>query len=510
VGRFLEILAVMPPAFGMCLVLTGIHGYLGLHVLERKVIFVDLALAQIAALGGLYAMWLGYDLHAAGEAHEASRVVLLDRLGIAVPSDAVMVYLFSLAFAIGGAAVFAGTRMRRERVPQEAFIGIAFATSVAIALLLLAHRGGGAEHLRNMLARDALMFTSWSEVGKTALLYGAIGAVHVLARRPFFRISLDPEGALREGMRVRLWDFLFYATFGFVITSSVAIAGVLLVFSYLVVPAAIAVLFAERTSSRIALAWGGGFLASVLGMVVCAADNVDPPGSPPGPWIVAAFAAMLLGAGVVRSVRAAASPARTLGRVGAGGAVAAGVVLLTLGLRKEEVHEHDGDPILEALAGGTPERLRAVDRIIELRDPHYVPALSRLLLDDPDEAVVEHAVKALAALADPSALSALRYTAARDLDPALRTEIARAIASLGGADSLRILLEILEADPPPFVREDASILLRALSGLEPGDAAAMEVLRGWVEADASRLWWNPARARFEPRGGGAQERGAPR
>jgi zinc/manganese transport system permease protein len=499
VDRFLEILAVMPAAFGMCLVLTGIHGYLGLHVLERKVIFVDLALAQIAALGAIYAMWLGFDLHGEAPGHALHRVPLLESLGLPVPSDATMVYLFSLAFAIGGAAVFAGTRMKREKVPQEAFIGITFATAVAIALLLLAHRGGGAEHVRNMLARDALMFASWSDVGKTGLLYGAIGVVHVLARRPFFRISLDPEGSRARGMRVGLWDFLFYATFGFVITSSVAIAGVLLVFSYLVVPAAIAVLFGEGIRTRVALAWGSGFLASVLGMLMCAADNVEPPGSPPGPWIVAAFSGMLLAAGAVRALRASASRPRAIGRLAAAGGLAGGLFLLTLGLRKVEVHEHDQDPILEALSGGTAERLRAIDRIVELRDRHYVAPISSLLRADPDEAVVEHAVKALAALGDPAALEALRHTAARDLDAALRVETARAIASLGGVDSLSLLLEILEGNPPPFAREEAASLFRELSGrdLDPADSGSLAQTRAWIEANGAKLRWNVARKRFE-------------
>jgi len=499
--RFLEILAVMPAAFVMCLVLTGIHGYLGLHVLERKVIFVDLALAQIAALGGIVAMGLGYDLHEELPGHAPHRMLLFEWLGwnVTGPPDAVMIYLFSLLFALGGAAVFALTRMKQERVPQEAFIGISFATAVALAILVLAHRGGGAEHVRNMLANDALMIATWKDVGTTAVLYSVIGLVHVAFRRQFFRISLDPESAAAEGMRIHGWDFLFYATFGFVITSSVSIAGVLLVFSYLVVPGAIAVMFAERVSSRILLAWGVGFFASVLGMLVCAWDNLEPPGSPPGPWIVACFSATLILAGLTRKWWLAPDRKRSARNLAGGTVLTAALLGVALLAKKEEVHRHDGDPILGALDGGLAERLRAIDRILETRDTHYVPSLCQLLLADPEEAVVEHAVKVLADFSDPTSLPALLHTARRDLDPGLRTEVARAVVSLREPVAIEILLDVLDREAPPFLAQEAEALLREVTGRDvvAGDPTTTDPVREWYEGHRDRLRWNAVRGAFE-------------
>src|SRR5262245_3829208 len=154
--HLLELRWMLPP-LAMCLVLTGIHGYLGIHVLSRKVIFVDLALAQIAALGSTVAVLLGYNPETA--------------------ADAQTVYFFSLGFTFVGAAVFALTRMRHEKVPQEAFIGIVYATASALALLLLARSPGESEHIKQMLVGNVLLVT-WPTIAKTASIYAAIGAFH--------------------------------------------------------------------------------------------------------------------------------------------------------------------------------------------------------------------------------------------------------------------------------------------------------------------------------------------
>lgn len=468
-GEFLDTLAVMPAAFVMCLVLTGIHGYLGLHVLERKVIFVDLALAQIAALGGIYAMWLGYDPNHEVHGEHSMRLFALVGLEVSAPPDTVMVYGMSLGFALFGAGVFAVTRMREERVPHEAFIGVAFATAIAIALLFLERLGGGAEHVRNMLARDALLFTTWEEVGTTAALYLVIGGVHVVFRRRFAELTQDPDGAARRGVAVHWWDFLFYATFALVITSSVQIAGVLLVFSYLVVPAAIAVLFADGFRRRIWLAWGAGFVVSVIGMVVCAWDNVTPPGSPPGPWIVACFAAVLTVATVVRALGVSDSPLRLLRRVGLGASIVVALVGGSLLLQKVEMHRGESDenrsddPIAEALEGSTATQLQALAEIREKSEARYVPNLVRLLDSDPEAAVVEETANVLGDLGDRSATAALVEAAERAEDPTLRVAIARAVGRFDRPRAAKLVADVLAGDDlAPFDRADAEALLEAL------------------------------------------------
>lgn len=246
------------------LILTGIHAYLGVHVVERGVIFVDLALAQIAALGSIVALIAGLDPHGAAA------------------------YWTSLGFTFLGAGVFSVARSRRGHIPQEAFIGISYAVASAAAILAMSKATGETEHLKDMLVGNILA-VSWQQVGKTAVLYGLIGAFHYAFRRRFLRISMDPKGAQADGVRVRLWDFLFYASFGLVVTSSVAIAGVLLVFCYLIVPSVGAMLFTDRIGPRLAIGWTMGTLVSALGVFLSV--KLD---TPTGATIVCSFGAVLL------------------------------------------------------------------------------------------------------------------------------------------------------------------------------------------------------------------------
>ena len=236
-----EFLHVMVLPFAACLILTGIHAYLGLHVIERQVIFVDLALAQIAALGASLALVFGYGL------------------------DSVQSYWMSLGFTLCGAAIFSLTRFKKQSVPQEAIIGITYAVSAALLILILSRSGEGDEHIKQALVGNILLIRS-SEVLKILGIYSVIGLFHYIFRDKFLLISQNPEEAYRKGINVRLWDFLFYASFGFVVTSSVKIAGVLLVFSFLVVPSVAAILFSNKTKTRLVLGWTVGFMASVLGM----------------------------------------------------------------------------------------------------------------------------------------------------------------------------------------------------------------------------------------------------
>jgi zinc/manganese transport system permease protein len=214
------VLQFLAAPFAASLILTGIHAYLGVHVVERGVIFVDLSLAQIAALGATIALLMPMS---GGDPHAPS------------------VYWVSLGFTFIGAAIFSLVRTRKARIPQEAIIGIAYAVASAAAILAMSKSTSQAEHLKDMLVGN-IIAVSWEEVSKTAALYGAIGLFHYVFRRKFLAISLDPQRAEAEGIPIRLWDFLFYASFGFVVTSSVAIAGVLLVFCYLIVPSVAAML----------------------------------------------------------------------------------------------------------------------------------------------------------------------------------------------------------------------------------------------------------------------------
>lgn len=265
-----EFLGLMVRPFVACLILTGIHAYLGLHVVERGVIFVDLALAQIAAFGATLGFLWGFGLHS-----NAS-------------------YLIALSFTLVGAAVFALTRRRKPVVPQEALIGVVYAVAAAAAILVLSRAPEGGEELKALLVGH-LLFVDWSEILKVLVLYSAVGLIHWLARKPLLAISQDPERAYTQGLRVRWWDFLFYATFGFVVTSSVEMAGVLLVFSFLIVPAICGVLLARTVGSRLLVGWVVGTLTSVAGAVASYVWDL-----PTGAAVVCAFGVSLVLCGVLR------------------------------------------------------------------------------------------------------------------------------------------------------------------------------------------------------------------
>ena len=197
-------------------------------------------------------------------------------------------YWISLGFTFLGAAIFAVARTRRGHIPQEAFIGIAYAVASAMAILLMSKATGETEHLKDMLVGNILA-VSWAEVRRTALLYGVVGLFHYMFRKNFLLISMNHEKAESLGINVRLWDFLFYASFGFVVTSSVAIAGVLLVFCYLIVPSVGAMLFADRIGPRLAIGWTMGTLVSALGCYLSVLLD-----TPTGATIVVTFGAVLL------------------------------------------------------------------------------------------------------------------------------------------------------------------------------------------------------------------------
>jgi zinc/manganese transport system permease protein len=269
----LDTLRFLAAPFAASLILTGIHSYLGVHVVERGVIFVDLSLAQIAALGATIAMLLPFT---GGDPHGP------------------WVYWISLAFTFIGAAIFSTIRVRRARIPQEAIIGISYAVASAAAILAMSKATSESEHLKDMLVGNILA-VSWPEVIHTAVLYAIVGAFHYYFRKPFLAISLAPNHEPPPGLNVRLWDFLFYASFGFVVTSSVAIAGVLLVFCYLIVPSVAAMLYSEHIGRRLAIGWTMGTVVSALGIYLSVKLDL-----PTGATMVCTFGLVLILMAAVR------------------------------------------------------------------------------------------------------------------------------------------------------------------------------------------------------------------
>jgi zinc/manganese transport system permease protein len=258
-----QMLTFMAAPFAACLVLVGIHAYFGIHVIERRVLFVDLAVAQFAALGAVVAFLGG---HHPGEPWSTA---------------------YSMTFAVLAAVVFALTRMRHERIPQEAVIGITFVLASAVCILVADRSAEGAEHIKETLAGN-LLWVTWPTVVKDLVVYSLLGGFHFLLRKRFLLITTNPDEAYRRGWWVRWWDFVFYLTFGITITFSVEIGGILMVFSYLVIPACVAILLASGLRARLLVGWAVGSVGSALGL--WGSYELD---SPAGPAIVVVLGSIL-------------------------------------------------------------------------------------------------------------------------------------------------------------------------------------------------------------------------
>jgi zinc/manganese transport system permease protein len=255
-----------------CLVLPGLLVYLGLHIVRREIIFVDLALAQVSALGICVCVMLG---HKAREVHT---------------------WFWSAGFTLLGAGVFTLTRGggSRHRVPQEALIGIVYVVAAALGILLLSRSSEGNEELRRTLVGEVLLVRP-EEILKTLAVYVPVALVHYVWRRRFVALSFAPEQAVAGKMAVRWWDFVFYGLFGLAVTSFVQIGGVLLVFSYLIVPAVCANFITESLAGRLLAGWGIAIAASVLGLGVSYKGDL-----PTGATIVCSLGVALLAVATMR------------------------------------------------------------------------------------------------------------------------------------------------------------------------------------------------------------------
>lgn len=296
------------------LVLTSIHAYFGLHVLARGVIFVDLSLAQVAALGLTVAILAGHQVHS--------------EVG----------YWYALLFAIGGAVLFAIARPYEASLPQEAVIGIVYAVSAALGVIVLDRAPLGAEHIKQLLIGSILSVTA-KDVSELTLLYAAIGLLHFVCRRPLVEASLQSHLPRPQQRGALFWDIVFYVSFALVVTSSVRIAGVLLVFSYLIVPAALAGLLVPDFRRRLILAWGLGALLTAAGLYASWTWDL-----PTGPAIVTAFG------GAVALVAVAGACLRLTKR---GAGMFVGLLAILTGFALLAFPQMD-QPWLDALEGAAP------------------------------------------------------------------------------------------------------------------------------------------------------------
>lgn len=481
-GAILEVKWMIVPLLA-CLVLSGILIYLGLHVIARKVIFVDLALAQIAALGATYALTLGYDPN----------------------DDTLAVSLFSLAFTFVGAGAFAITRMRREKVPQEAFIGIIYAAASAAAILALSKSATGGEELKHMLVGDILL-VSLPTVIQMAILYVGIGIFHFIFRKKFLAISLDPERTEAAGTNLRSWDLIFYMSFGVVIVKSVAIAGVLLVFSYLVVPAVVAQMFSDTVMGRLVLGWLVAILASMLGIVWSFYADY-----PTGPAVVVMLGLLLILSSVLYYLQHAPFKARAVANVGA---IAVSAILFFFGLsyfKKAGPAALASKPspieILfeEVRKGEEVHQLDAVTQLGDMRDPNIVPALTDLLSRTRSQQVVEATAEALRKQQDPRAIPALRSAAKENYDDFLKLSLGKAQLAVGDPEGISTVIQVLKNDGASLARQEANELLETQIGggfgYQPDKSAAenkvaLQRIDEWWKREGVKLKWDGKAQKF--------------
>lgn len=257
------------------LAILAINAYFGLHIIRRGVIFVDLAFAQIAALGSTVALLLGAAPGTTGS------------------------YAFAFVFTILGALLFSLTRTEEGHVSQEAYIGISYVVASAAVILLTSFTAEGAEHIKETLT-GSLIWVTWPTVARIAGVYALIALFHWLLRRPLTAITFAP-GTVRN---VRLWDFVFYITFGIAISFAVNVAGVLLIFSTLVIPAVIAFLYTNRLLPALLIAWAAGAVAIIGGVSVSFLWDITT-----GPLLVVAFGAILVVAALLRPLIRKRAPA---------------------------------------------------------------------------------------------------------------------------------------------------------------------------------------------------------
>lgn len=482
-----------------CLVLTGIHVYLGVHVIARKVIFVDLALAQIAALGTVIGVLLGYE----------------------VGKDATALYLYSLAFTIFGAFIFSVTRMRGEKVPHEAIIGIVYAVTFATTILVLSRSALGPQELDHIL-KGELLWVQSDFVVKTAIIYTAVGLFHFIFRNKFMPISFETEKAMEEGISVRLWDFLFYMSFGFVITSSVSIAGVFLVFSYLVIPAVGAMLLSDKLSTRLAIGWIGGSIISFIG-VKLSWDT----GFPTSPLIVCVLAIALILSALYRYIKFAPMKTVALRNIGASTVVVAIFIVGVLLFQKSE--EHPLDHAFHLLEGplstnritainqlvGFPEekelwipavvpllqdedaevRRSAVEALRKIGAREFLPEIAKLLYDRSD-AVQLSAINALKRLGDRQVASRLIAAAKDEYDIEMKIEMLEASLELGDQEAISMLIDIMEDNG--IFADDAYHALRAHVQFRFRKNEILK-LRAWWIKNRGKMQWDKKTKMFEVR-----------
>lgn len=239
----LEVIIFLLPSFAASVVILLILGYLGMHVLDREIIFIDIALAQISAVGAVFA-----------------------HVVFGVSDEGFGAYIAGFLFTLGAAVFFSQIPRRISQIPQEAIIGVSYAIAAAAALFILALAAGGDVHLENMLT-GSILWAKWPDVLICGVLFGGVAVFHYIFRKQFLQMTLCIKNKQKPNHKMAWWDFAFYASMGLVITFAVRIAGVLVIFAFLIIPATIACLMTSNWLKRLLVGWSMGLFAILLGLM---------------------------------------------------------------------------------------------------------------------------------------------------------------------------------------------------------------------------------------------------
>jgi len=435
----LSIWDIMAPAFFECLILVGIHSYLGLHVLRRKVIFVDLALAQIAALGTTVGFLFG---------------IMPDSMGA---------YWFSLLFTFIGAAIFSISRIRHEKIPQEAVIGLAYAVAAAVAILVIDKAPHGAEHIKEILT-GSILWVKWETIRNAAIIYTFVGIFHYIFRRQFILISENPQKAYEKGMSVRFWDFLFYVSFGVVITHSVGTAGVLLVFVFLVVPAIASMLITDVLWKQLIIGWIMGVLVSIGGLYISYSADL-----PSGPTVVSFYGVALIVVALYLFIKRAELRKKAIMKTALGLGITLIVVfgfyILGNAFSGSHNEEHDHTEVIEPISSvHESHNNKELDKLSEMELESYLSKIT--------------------------GISELTLLFHHEKDEYTRLQIADKMREINEKEGYLLLIDILQNGELPFVKEEIYQKIKKRSKMdfkydttkrEEDNKASIKKMIEWIE-----------------------------
>lgn len=277
----MTILEFMLAPLMACLLLILINVYFGIHVLKREIIFIDIALAQIAAFGTTIAVVIEHVMNG-GHGHDHD-------------GDSALAYILALVFITFSSLVFSFLKNKKISIPLEAIIGISYAFATTAAVILLDKAAGGDVHIHDMLV-GSILWVSWAQVLKLLAVVVLVGGIHFLFRKKFTQLSDNYHNECKMKNSF-LWDFLFYLTFGIVIVEAVNISGILTVFAFLILPAAFSSLFSKSWTSRIIIGFVLGAIVSAFGLYFSWTMDV-----PVAPLIIISMGVLLILGGIFKKV----------------------------------------------------------------------------------------------------------------------------------------------------------------------------------------------------------------